>query len=79
MLYMVIERFRKGAALEIYRRFREKRRKMPEGLEYVSSWIALDFKVCRQLMQRRFRSVRSMDRKLARSDRFRNRPGAHFG
>jgi Protein of unknown function (DUF3303). len=51
MLYMVIERFRKGAALEIYRRFREKGRMMPEGLEYVSSWIDLDFKVCWQLMQ----------------------------
>jgi len=51
MLYMVIERFREGAAREIYRRFREKGRMMPEGLEYVSSWIDLDFKICYQLMQ----------------------------
>jgi len=51
MLYMIIERFREGAAREIYRRFREKGRMMPEGLEYVSSWIDLDFKICYQLMQ----------------------------
>jgi hypothetical protein len=51
MVYMVIERFKQGAAPEIYRRFREKGRMMPEGLEYVSSWIDLDFKVCWQLMQ----------------------------
>jgi len=51
MLYMIIERFKEGAAQEIYRRFREKGRMMPEGLGYVSSWIDLDFKVCWQLMQ----------------------------
>jgi hypothetical protein len=48
---MVIERFREGAAPEIYRRLRDKGRMMPEGLEYVSSWIDFDFKVCYQLMQ----------------------------
>jgi uncharacterized protein DUF3303 len=51
MLYMVIERFKKGSAPEIYRRFRERGRMMPEGLEYVSSWVDLDFKICWQLMQ----------------------------
>jgi Domain of unknown function (DUF3303) len=44
MVYMVIERFKEGAAPEIYRRFREKGRMMPEDLEYVSSWIDLDLK-----------------------------------
>ena len=48
---MVIERFKEGAAPEIYRRFREKGRMMPDGLEYVSSWIDHNFKVCWQLMQ----------------------------
>ena len=48
---MVIERFKERAASEIYRRFREKGRMMPEGLEYVSSWIDLDFKICYQLMK----------------------------
>ena len=51
MLYMVIERFKEGTAPEIYRRFREKGRMMPEGLEYISSWIDLNFKICWQLMQ----------------------------
>jgi Protein of unknown function (DUF3303) len=51
MLYMVIERFKENAAPEIYRRFREKGRMMPEGLECISSWIDLDFKRCWQLMQ----------------------------
>jgi hypothetical protein len=51
MLYMVIERFRDGAAPEIYRRFRERGRMMPDGLEYVSSWISQDLKTCWQVMQ----------------------------
>jgi hypothetical protein len=51
MLYMVVERFKQGAAPEIYRRFREKGRMMPAGLEYVSSWIDHDLKICWQLMQ----------------------------
>ena len=51
MLYMVVERFKDGAAPKIYERFRQKGRMMPEGLEYISSWIDLDFKICCQLMQ----------------------------
>jgi hypothetical protein len=51
MLYLVIERFKEGAAPEIYRRFHEKGRMMPDGLKYLSSWIDLDFKICWQLMQ----------------------------
>jgi hypothetical protein len=48
---MVIEHFKEGAAQKIYRRFRERGRMVPEGLEYTSSWIDLDFKICWQLMQ----------------------------
>jgi len=48
---MVVERFKEGGAPEIYRRLRDKGRMMPEGLEYVSSWIDLDFKTCYQLMR----------------------------
>ena len=51
MLYMVIEHFKEGAAQEIYRRARDKGRMMPEGLEYVSSWVDLEFKTCYQLMR----------------------------
>jgi len=51
MLYMVIEHFKENAAPEIYQRFRERGRMMPEGLEYVSSWIDVDLTVCYQLMR----------------------------
>ena len=51
MLYLVIERFKEGSAPEIYRRFRQRGRMIPEGLEYISSWIDLSFKICWQLMQ----------------------------
>ena len=49
MLYMVIERFKDAPA--IYRRFREKGRMTPDGLEYVSSWIDVDVTTCYQLMR----------------------------
>jgi hypothetical protein len=51
MLYMVIEHFKENAVQEIYRRFREKGRMMPDGLKYVSSWIDTELKVCYQLME----------------------------
>ena len=51
MLYMVVEHFKQGATPKIYRRFREKGRMMPDGLEYVSSWITADLTICYQLMQ----------------------------
>jgi hypothetical protein len=51
MLYMVVERFKEGAAPEVYRRARERGRMIPEGLEYVSSWVDLEFKTCYQLMR----------------------------
>ena len=49
MLYMVVEHFKDPPA--IYRRLREKGRMMPDGLEYVSSWIDADLKVCWQLIR----------------------------
>lgn len=49
MLYMVIETFKD--APEVYRRFAEKGRMMPEGLKYVSSWIDTDFEKCFQVME----------------------------
>lgn len=51
MLYMVIERFKPGAAVAVYRRAKEQGRLLPEGLEYVNSWIDRDFSTCFQLMQ----------------------------
>ncbi|HXX40723.1 MAG TPA: DUF3303 family protein [Chthoniobacterales bacterium] len=49
MLYMVIERFKDAPA--IYQRFREKGRMMPDGLGYLSSWVAHDLKTCWQVME----------------------------
>src|SRR2546426_10142158 len=49
MLYMVIEHFKDAPA--IHQRLREKGRMMPDGLNYISSWIDTDFKVCYQLME----------------------------
>ena len=50
-LFMVIEHFRPGQAAAVYRRFRERGRMAPEGLEYLSSWVDLDFRRCFQVMQ----------------------------
>jgi hypothetical protein len=51
MLYMVIERFKPEAAVELYRRAKERGRMLPEGLEYVASWVDLEFNTCFQLMK----------------------------
>jgi hypothetical protein len=51
MLYMIIERFRGGDAVPVYRRFREQGRRAPDGLEYLGSWVSADFSCCYQLMR----------------------------
>jgi hypothetical protein len=51
MLFMVIEQFRNQDAKAIYRRLRDKGRQMPEGLEFVSSWVQADLSRCFQLME----------------------------
>ena len=51
MLYLVIEHFRNGDPLPIYRRLRAEGRLMPEGLTYVSSWITEDLTRCYQVME----------------------------
>jgi uncharacterized protein DUF3303 len=51
MLYMVIESFNEGAAVEIYRRVRDGGRQLPAGLEYIDSWVDLEYRRCFQLMR----------------------------
>ena len=51
MLYMIIERYRNGDAVPVYRRFRDKGRLAPPGLRYVSSWVVHDLTTCYQLME----------------------------
>jgi Protein of unknown function (DUF3303) len=51
MLFMVIERFRDNDMVPIYQRLRDRGRLLPEGLEYVDSWVGADFSRCFQLMR----------------------------
>ncbi len=51
MLFMIIESFREGDPLPVYRRFRDNGRLAPEGLRYVSSWVTADFRRCYQVME----------------------------
>jgi hypothetical protein len=51
MLFLVIERFRNGDALPVYRRFRDQGRLAPPGLTYVNSWVTEDLKTCYQVME----------------------------
>jgi hypothetical protein len=50
MLWMIVERFRNGDAVPVYRRFRERGRMAPAGLQYVNSWVTEDFSTCYQVM-----------------------------
>ena len=51
MLYMVVENFRNGDPVPVYRRFREQGRLVPEGVRYVSSWVDETLERCFQLME----------------------------
>ena len=51
MLYMIVERFRDGDAVPVYRRFRDQGRLAPEGLCYVASWVTDDLRRCFQIME----------------------------
>lgn len=51
MLYVVIEHFRGGDPLPVYRRFRDKGRLASDGLRYVASWVTEDLKHCYQIME----------------------------
>ena len=64
MLYVVIETFRGGDPLPVYRRFRDEGRLAPEGLRYVASWVTEDLRRCYQIMECEDR--RLLDRWIAR-------------
>ena len=51
MLYMIVETFRDGDAVPVYRRFRDKGRMAPDGLKYVASWVTEDLRRCFQIME----------------------------
>jgi hypothetical protein len=51
MHFMIIEHFRDGDPVPVYRRFREQGRLAPEGLNYVNSWVTEDMTTCYQVME----------------------------
>ena len=48
---MIIETFHQGKGKQVYKRFEEKGRLMPEGVRYIDSWIDKDVKRCYQVME----------------------------
>jgi Protein of unknown function (DUF3303) len=51
MLYMIVESFKNADPVPVYRRFRDRGRLAPGGLDYVSSWVDEDLSRCYQLME----------------------------
>lgn len=51
MQYLIIEHFRDGDPLPVYRRFRDRGRLAPDGLQYVASWVTEDLTRCYQVME----------------------------
>lgn len=48
---MVVERFRDNDMVPVYERLRSAGRSLPDGVDYVDSWVAADFSRCFQLMR----------------------------
>jgi hypothetical protein len=64
MLFMVVEHFKNGDALPVYRRFREQGRLAPAGVNYVASWVTCDLRRCFQIMEASDRTL--LDQWMAR-------------
>jgi Protein of unknown function (DUF3303) len=62
-LYMVVENFRNGNAVPVYRRFRDRGRLAPAGLTYVSSWVSEELDRGYQVMETEDRAL--LDRWIA--------------
>lgn len=48
---MIVETFRAGDPVPVYRRFRDQDRLAPDGLRYVASWVTQDLRRCFQIME----------------------------
>jgi len=64
MLFLVIEKFRNSDPVPVYRRFRDRGRLAPDGLQYVASWVTDDLTRCFQIMECADRAL--LDEWLAR-------------
>ena len=51
MLYLIIEDYREGDPVAVYRRLRDQGRQAPDGLTYVASWVTDDLARCYQVME----------------------------
>lgn len=51
MLFMIIETFRDNDMAPVYERLRQRGRMLPEGVEFVDSWVEAGFARCFQLMR----------------------------
>ena len=51
MQFVIVERFRNGDPVPVYRRFRDQGRLAPDGLRYVNSWVSHDLTCCYQVME----------------------------
>ena len=51
MLYMIIEHFKNDDPVPVYRRFRDRGRLAPNGLQYISSWVDEKLEHCFQIME----------------------------
>jgi hypothetical protein len=49
--YLIIESYRSDKSHEIYQRFSEKGRMLPQGVEYVDSWVEMNMQKCYQIMR----------------------------
>jgi len=51
MLYMIIEKFHPNKVKDLYKRLEEKGRMLPEGVNYINSWIDSQINICYQVME----------------------------
>lgn len=57
MLYMIVETYKGGDPVPVYRRLRDRGRAMPDGLEYHGSWVTEDLARCFQIMECQDRTI----------------------
>ena len=48
---MIIEHFRNNDPVPVYRRFRDRGRLAPNGLQYIASWVDEKLERCFQIME----------------------------
>jgi hypothetical protein len=51
VLYMILEHFKNDDPVPVYRRFRDRGRLAPNGLQYISSWVDEKLERCFQIME----------------------------